>query len=183
MTIQPINLGNIVNDGLGDDLRTAFQKVNANFTDLSNTLTVTASNLGTVGESVFSRKQGVDLQFKKLIPGTKITMTSNDESIIINSTATNSFSRFTTNLGYVDSDDYQVVTLQGDHDVNVTAVAGVITVSTILDLNQILTVLDFGGIKSTPTSIPQMNTALSNIDFGTFSDPSGINYDLGVFGA
>ncbi len=34
MAIQTINLGNVVNDGLGDDLRTAFQKVNANFTEL-----------------------------------------------------------------------------------------------------------------------------------------------------
>ena len=29
MAIQTINIGNVVNDGLGDDLRTAFQKVNA----------------------------------------------------------------------------------------------------------------------------------------------------------
>ena len=27
MTIQTINIGNVVNDGLGDDLRTAFEKV------------------------------------------------------------------------------------------------------------------------------------------------------------
>ena len=49
MTIQTINIGNVVNDGLGDDLRTAFQKVNANFTDLSAQLTITASNVGAVG--------------------------------------------------------------------------------------------------------------------------------------
>jgi hypothetical protein len=35
MTIQTINIGNVVNDGLGDDLRTAFEKVNANFADLA----------------------------------------------------------------------------------------------------------------------------------------------------
>ena len=32
--IQTINIGNLVNDGTGDDLRTAFEKVNSNFTNL-----------------------------------------------------------------------------------------------------------------------------------------------------
>ena len=36
MAIQTINIGNIVNDKLGDDLRTAFQKVNANFSALKS---------------------------------------------------------------------------------------------------------------------------------------------------
>jgi hypothetical protein len=59
MTIQTINIGNVVNDGLGDDLRTAFQKVNANFTDLSAQLTITATNVGAVGVGVFKEKVSV----------------------------------------------------------------------------------------------------------------------------
>ena len=34
MTIQNINIGNIANDGTGDDLREAFRKVNENFDEL-----------------------------------------------------------------------------------------------------------------------------------------------------
>ena len=34
MAIQTINIGQNVNDGTGDDLRTAFDKVNDNFTYL-----------------------------------------------------------------------------------------------------------------------------------------------------
>jgi hypothetical protein len=34
MAIQTINVGNIPNDGTGDDLREAFVKVNQNFTDV-----------------------------------------------------------------------------------------------------------------------------------------------------
>ena len=56
MAIQTINIGNRVNDGLGDDLRTAFEKVNANFTELQASLTVTASNVGTTG-LVYSKKK------------------------------------------------------------------------------------------------------------------------------
>ena len=34
MTVQLINIGNVANDGTGDDLREAFIKVNDNFEDL-----------------------------------------------------------------------------------------------------------------------------------------------------
>ena len=57
--IQTINIGNLVNDGLGDDLRTAFQKVNANFTSLNGELSITGSNLGSVGYRSLSRHSGL----------------------------------------------------------------------------------------------------------------------------
>ena len=56
MTIQTINIGNVVNDGLGDDLRSAFQKVNANFSDLSAQLSITAVNVNDTGVGVFKEK-------------------------------------------------------------------------------------------------------------------------------
>lgn len=47
----------------------------------------TASNLGATGEGVFAQKSGVDLQFKKLKPGSNITFSSDTESITINGSA------------------------------------------------------------------------------------------------
>ena len=179
-TIQTINIGNIVNDGLGDDLRTAFQKVNANFTSLNASLTITASNLGTIGESVFKQKSGVNLEFKKLVAGNKITISSSPDSLLISSTVGNTFQRITTQSGFVDADDDQFITIQGDPDISVIASGDVITVTTVQDLNQILQVLDFGPLNGAYTSIVQMNTAASNIDFGTFTNPGSINVDLGV---
>lgn len=181
-TISTINIGNIVNDGLGDDLRTAFQKVNANFSELNSALTVTASNLGTVGESVFKQKTGVNLEFRKLVAGNKITISSGPDSLLIASTVGNSFQRITTNNNtYVDADEYQFITLQGDSDVSVTSSQGVITVGTILDLNQILKVFDFGPINGQYESVIQMNSAAANIDFGTIANPSSINLVLEDF--
>ena len=180
-TIQTINIGNIVNDGLGDDLRTAFQKVNANFATLNNDLTITASNLGTVGEPVFKQKTGLNLEFKKLVAGNKITISSSPDSLLISSTVGNTFQRITTQNGFVDADTSQFVTIQGDPDISVSAVGDVITVTTVQDLNQILQVLDFGPISLNYSSIVQMNTAASNIDFGTFANPGSINFDLGQF--
>lgn len=43
MPIQTISIGNYANDGTGDDLRTAFQKVNANFATISSEAIVNGS--------------------------------------------------------------------------------------------------------------------------------------------
>jgi hypothetical protein len=179
-TLQKINIGNIVNDGLGDDLRTAFQKVNANFATLNNDLTITASNLGTVGEPVFKQKTGLNLEFKKLVAGNKITISSSPDSLLISSTVGTSFTRITTQSGFIDADDHEFFTIQGDNDITVSAVDDVITVSTTLDLNQILKVVDFGPINGIYASTVQMNTAGQNLDFGTFTNPGTINLDFGL---
>jgi len=184
MAIQTINIGNIVNDGLGDDLRTAFQKVNANFTALNTSLTITASNLGTSGEAVFKQKTGTNLEFKKLVAGNKITLTSTPETITIASTEGDTFTRITTQSGYVDANDHRYITIQGDADVSVTATNDVITVSTILDLKQILKVVDFGPVAEGSQKYDntvQFNTAMANIDFGTCAAPSEINLVMETF--
>ena len=70
MAVQTINIGNIANDGTGDDIRLAFGKVNDNFEelDLRNPGSLTASNVGDVGEGIFAQKDGTDLQSQKLVP-------------------------------------------------------------------------------------------------------------------
>lgn len=86
MAVQLINVGNIANDGTGDDLREAMIKINQNFEelDLRDDEQTTASNLGGVGEGIFAQKDGYDLQFKRLIPGSNITLESTDNTVIIN---------------------------------------------------------------------------------------------------
>jgi hypothetical protein len=75
MTILPILLGNYANDGTGDDLRTAFDKVNQNFASLSTSVAVANGyNLGP-GVGVFADKNLTNLEFK--------TLTSVDNSVTI----------------------------------------------------------------------------------------------------
>jgi len=88
MAITAINVGNIANDGTGDDLREAFIKVNSNFTDVDNrlvSLPIEGENLGT-GEGLYSGKDESTLQFKSLVAGTNVSLTSTANQITINST-------------------------------------------------------------------------------------------------
>lgn len=97
MPIQTINIGNYANDGLGDDLRTAFEKVNANFNLLNTTDTTAAANVGT-GSGIFAQKSGTTLQFKSLKGGSNITLGSDGTSITINGSG-NLFSETSPSLG------------------------------------------------------------------------------------
>ena len=179
MAIQTINIGNVVNDGLGDDLRTAFQKVNANFTDLYVSLTPTARNIGITGEGIFAQKVGNELQFKNIVQGTKISFDAFDNRIVINNTQPDAFENITTQSGNIAAGDYTNITIQGITDITVTANNNVITVDTVLDLNQILTVYDFGSITPPYSSVVQFLSAAANIDFGTITSPSSLELDLG----
>tara|TARA_Y100000589_G_scaffold189676_1_gene179493 strand:+ start:244 stop:921 length:678 start_codon:yes stop_codon:yes gene_type:complete len=89
MAVQTINVGNIANDGTGDDIRVAFGKVNDNFEelDLRNPGSLTASNIGAVGEGLFAQKENTDLQFKKIVGGTGTTLSSTENTITIDGSA------------------------------------------------------------------------------------------------
>lgn len=84
MAIQTINVGNVKNDGSGDDLRTAFVKVNANFTELNNQngQNNTASNIGS-GVGIYKEKVGVDLRLRSLLAGDGISVTQNPTEVSI----------------------------------------------------------------------------------------------------
>jgi len=85
MAVQLINIGNIANDGAGDDLREAFIKTNANFEelDLRDDEQTTVSNLGSTGEGLFAQKLAYDLEFKKIVGGAGLTLTATADNITI----------------------------------------------------------------------------------------------------
>jgi hypothetical protein len=184
MTIQPINIGNVVNDGLGDDLRTAFEKVNANFTALDSELSITGLNIpeNVNGESIFAGKSGLNLLFKKLVSGSNnLVLSSTADTVVISSSQPDAFTSITTdNNGVARASDSTGITLQGGSNITVTESNNVITVDTDLDLNQILKTVDFGPISDGWESTVQLNTAAANIDFGTITNPGRINIDFGT---
>ena len=189
MAIQTINIGNVVNDGLGDDLRTAFQKVNANFSDLSAQLTITASNVGNVGTGVFKEKIGADLKFRKLVSGTKMLLNENADTITVNNTAPDAFIRFDTDAGSMLASTHQQITLGGTaapgsttsiKDIEVTAFGSSILFKTIIPVTDILTSYDFGSITGDYDNAIQVLYQSSNLDFGTIQLPSRVDLDCGT---
>lgn len=86
MTIQTINIGQIANDGTGDDLRAAFDKVNDNFVDLNTRFpnAATGENLGPTGAGVFESSTNSKLSFKKIIGGDNISLVESLTGITIN---------------------------------------------------------------------------------------------------
>lgn len=92
MTIQLVNLGTYANDNTGDDLRTAFNKVNANFTELDTIVAVNGANLGT-GTGVFASKVddpglGNLLNFRSIAVGSNLTLSLANNTITVNTQGT-----------------------------------------------------------------------------------------------
>ena len=82
MTLPVINLGNVANDGAGDDLRTAFEKVNANFTLLEiDAADTTGTNLGSLGARVFKEVTNNDMKFRRLVAGYNMNVVETDNTI------------------------------------------------------------------------------------------------------
>jgi len=184
MTVQTINIGNAVNDGLGDDLRTAFEKVNANFQSLDQGLTVTARNLNNTGVGIFSQKVGSELQFKSLVAGTGIVLDgSNPSSVVITSTLQGSFTRITTEDGLINAIDQPIINLRGGTNISVVKdpIDNQILIDTRVNLEQLFTSYDFGVIGSMYQNVFELLLNAVNIDFGTFSNPSLLTFDLGEF--
>jgi archaellum component FlaF (FlaF/FlaG flagellin family) len=188
MTIQTINIGNVVNDGLGDDLRTAFEKVNANFADLSTQLTITATNVGATGVGVFKEKVGADLKFKKLVSGTKMLLNENTDTVTVNNTAPDAFIRIDTDAGAMLASTYQQITMAGTaaagsttsrKDIEVTAFGSTMSFKTIIPVTDILESYDFGTINGSYTNAVQVALQSANIDFGTVLLPGRIDIDCG----
>jgi hypothetical protein len=187
--LQTINIGNLVNDGLGDDLRTAFQKVNANFADLNDELTVTVLNTGSTGVGLFKEKVGSELRFKKIAAGTKLSIDEGTDTVVINNTVPDAFIRIDTDAGSQLASNHNTITMQGTaaslseteiKDIEVTTLGnGVINFKTVIPVTEYLTTFDFGSINGTYANAIQLAMQASNIDFGTITIDSDLSVDLG----
>jgi hypothetical protein len=195
MPIQTINLGNYANDGSGDDLRTAFQKVNSNFELVGSTLgIINGENLGS-GVGIFKRRDNdnLTLEFKSLTStDNSVEITANPDGNTVNlknnSLLENDPSPSLTADLELNGNNI-VVGSEGYGDVQ-TTVWGI----DVRNVNGILEMLiqsgsvtlDFGSFVDGTTDIPDAPTNIVDMngnipDFLGFSvpDPSGINLNFG----
>ena len=193
MTIQTINVGGYANDGTGDDLRTAFEKVNANFTLLGGGVIIDGTNLGG-GAEVFAQKNDLDatLEFK--------TFVSSDDTIEIDGTDPNVIDL--KSKAIVENDTSPSLSadleLNGNNIVlgsvgggnietpifgidvrNLNSIISLMITSNSVDLDFGSFILNIPGIPDPAAVTVDMNGV--NPDFGGFSvaDPSGLILDLG----
>ena len=189
--LQTINVGNLVNDGLGDDLRTAFQKVNANFADLNDELTLTLSSVGN-GEIVYKEKSNSSLVFKSLRGGTGIQVSTISDTIVVANTRSVPFEKIDTDSGSILSASYQNITLQGTQsptsetgtkDIEVTASGSSVRFKTIIPVTEYLQTYDFGTLNGVYQNAIQLAMQTANIDFGTLTYSSNIDLDCDAIDA
>lgn len=160
MAIETINLGSYANDGTGDDLRTAFEKVNANFALLNTEVTIAnGENIGS-GVKIFAKRNVANLEFKTLI--------SRDNSVVLTHTED------TVNLQSVTKIENDITPKLGGE----------------LELNGFLIKdVNGGGIESPIYNIDirLLNSLMSmlfisnqsvSLDFGGFLVPTGYDYTL-----
>jgi hypothetical protein len=97
----------------------------------------TASNVGGVGEGIFKQKNGVDLEFKKLIAGTNVTLVSSANGITINSSSVaigevNTASNIGTGIGIYKQKtgvDLELKTLKAGSNITITSDGDSITIN------------------------------------------------------
>lgn len=201
MTIELINLGNIANDGTGDDLRTAFEKVNLNFVELDTSIdaSTVGVNVGD-GAEIYKEKVGNQLRFRTLDSGETLSVTVVGDKIVVDT-------------NFIDKDiTVGSLTTQGGLYVGTVIEAGTVTAS-VFNGNVIGTVyppgpsriIGVGNINGfNPTygtvgyeparvdgiSVQDLYRQVNTIDFGsitgTFTDPityllSQVGLELGTF--
>jgi len=123
MAIQSINIGTIANDGTGDDLRVAFNKVNANFSELDQRILPGADgqNIG-AGTGIFYVKDTNYLQFKSLVAGDNINLSNTYNEITITADAISNIT-FNSDVGSLAFTGTDAINLLGGQNID-TSISG-----------------------------------------------------------
>jgi hypothetical protein len=154
MTIQYVNIGQNPNDGTGDDLRTAFLKVNDNFDFLAGIggETNLGANLGGATGQVFAGKTNETLNFRTLAAGTGISINQSGNVITIGNTFTapSSFNKVfvgeTNSIYYTASGPEDSFRIKGDGAISVSLLGNQITLTGVFNLSDDLSPLLSGSL-------------------------------------
>jgi hypothetical protein len=208
MTLAQIDVGNTINDGTGDDLRSAFIKINQNFQTLDN-VALSAINLGTAGAEVYAENVNGVATYRKLVAGTSVVLEQLENTIVINATPDDS--RFVVtgdtssliagngiNLNIQGANGIVVGAEENSSTITITGGVAVLTETLDADSNTIDNVGTLTAANMVPTNINgfDYNTIIGRyvegFDFGTFNVNSSsildwvirqVGVDMGTFTA
>ena len=178
MAIQTINIGTVANDGTGDDLREAFVKVNANFAELAarNPEATTGANLGASGEGVFEQLNGAEMQFKKLIGGGNVTLSSDGNAITINSVGGLQTLNVETDNGSQTVTDGDTLKFIGGTNLNTKIAGGGVTLDSVTELSSDLSPELGANLDGKNFQIINLNNINAKVYSKDIRDIAGFNF-------
>jgi len=213
MALQSINLGNLANDGTGDDLRTAFEKVNYNFATLeiaASDLTG-ATNLGTTGGDVFKEVVDRDLKFRRILGANGITVSNTDTAVIVTGytipqtilSGDNGSLLFSpgdtiningaTNISVGIDNNTKTITINGslttlDQDLDasgnsITNIKNINGIDWDAEIAALFKNIDLGRIPANITSFIDYLRSVYDVDMGTITSPNITVIDFGPSGS
>jgi hypothetical protein len=179
---EEINLGSIVNDGTGDDLRVAFSKVKDSIAFLYNNGNgpVTGQNIGSTGTDIFIQKNDTVLEFRKIDSQGALKLTASpggELALRFFPTAPVDFNgQNITNIGtlYGNLEGTLVGTIRSPGNI---ANNPPVDVSV---LNRQVNTFDYGSIVMVFTDPITYLLYEVGTDMGTFTNPSPITIDAGT---
>jgi hypothetical protein len=126
--------------------------------------------------------------FKTLLAGSNITLTSLPNTVRLDSIDPPAFQSIT-----VDDSSTVLASFSRDisisggvapngtiPDIEVTSLGSAITIRSLFPVTETMTNYDFGTITGTPRHIIDLLVQVANIDFGTVTQPSGLNLNFGT---
>lgn len=172
MAVQLINIGQVANDGTGDDLREAMIKINANFEelDLRDDEQTTASNLGATGEGVFAQRLGYELQFKKIAGSDKITVSSDLTTITLAVDIGLDTLTVSADSGSAELDNVATLNIAGGAGITTSLADGTLTITNdyVADLVEDLTPQLGGNLDAQGFNIANVGTITASTVNGAF---------------
>jgi|TARA_B100001094_G_scaffold281759_1_gene293411 hypothetical protein len=183
MALQTINIGTLANDGTGDDLREAFIKVNQNFDDLDlrSPESTTVTNLGNTGEGVFAQKVGSQLQMKKLVQGSNVTLTSSTTGITINATGGLQQLNVVSDSGSMQLADGNTLNIFGGAGANTSVSGNVLTIASQAEVKSDTTPELGGSLNASGNDISNVNTlTASNFSGALTGNVQGLVYGVDI---
>ena len=183
MALQTINIGTLANDGTGDDLREAFIKVNQNFDDLDlrSPESTTVTNLGNTGQGVFAQKVGAELQLKKLVQGSNVTLTSSTTGITINATGGLQQLNVVSDSGSLQLADGGTLNIRGGAGSTTSVAGNVLTINSTAEVSSDTTPELGGNLDAGGNDISNVNTlTASNINGALTGNVTGLVHGVDI---
>ena len=183
MALQTINIGTLANDGTGDDLREAFIKVNQNFADLAlrSPESTTVTNLGNTGQGVFAQKVGAELQLKKLVQGSNVTLTSSTTGITINATGGLQQLNVVSDSGSLQLADGGTLNIRGGSGSTTSVAGNVLTINSPAEVSSDTTPELDGNLDAGGNDISNVNTlTASNINGALTGNVTGLVHGVDI---